>query len=72
MNVLLTGAAGLIGMARRDRLRARGGCVVPVDVTRFGRHDPELRVMPRGALIRTEAIEAIVHCGAISGRGTTG
>ena len=73
MTILLTGAAGLIGMALRDRLRARGDRVVPIDVTRFGRHDPELRVVPlddRAALdelIRAEAIEAIVHCGAISG-----
>ena len=73
MNILLTGAAGLIGMALRDLLRARGDRVVPIDVTRFGRYDPDLRLVlldDRAALdhlIRTEAIEAIVHCGAISG-----
>ena len=73
MTILLTGAAGLIGMALRERLRARGDRVVPIDVTRFGRHDPELRVVPLDdhaaldELIRTEAVEAIVHCGAISG-----
>ena len=73
MNILLTGAAGLIGMALRERLRARGDRVVPIDITHFGRHDPDLRLVPlddRAALddlVAAEAIEAIVHCGAISG-----
>lgn len=73
MTVLLTGAAGLIGMATRALLRARGDPVVPIDVTRFGRDDPDLRLVPlddRAALdhlIRTEAIDSVVHCGAISG-----
>lgn len=73
MNILLTGAAGLIGMALRELLRSRGDHVVPIDITGFGRDDAELRRVPlddRAALdelIRTEAIEAIVHCGAISG-----
>lgn len=73
MNILLTGAAGLIGMALRDLLRARGDHVVSIDVTRFGRHDPDVRLLPLDdrpaldALVRAEAIEAIVHCGAISG-----
>src|SRR3978361_1830524 len=52
MNILLTGAAGLIGMALRDAFRARGDHVAAIDITRFEGHD---------------AVEAIVHCGAISG-----
>src|ERR1700744_3852109 len=73
MNILLTGAAGLIGMALRPLLAARGHKVVPIDITGFGRDDPTLRLMalddrgPLEALIREEAIDAVLHCGAISG-----
>jgi len=73
MNVLLTGAAGLIGMALRPALVARGHRLVPIDVTRFGCDDPELELVgldDRAALdglVRRAGIEAIVHCGAISG-----
>ena len=73
MNVLLTGAAGLIGMALRPMLAARGHKVVAIDITGFGRADPGLRLMPldeRPSLeqvIRVDAIDAIIHCGAISG-----
>jgi UDP-glucuronate 4-epimerase len=73
MNILLTGAAGLIGMALREALGDRGDHVVPTDITRFGRYDPDLRLLflderdSLDALIRDEAIEAVVHCGAISG-----
>ena len=73
MNVLLTGAAGLIGMALRPALAARGHRVTPIDITRFGRDDPELRLVPLDdaaaldALVQEAGIEAVVHCGAISG-----
>lgn len=73
MNVLLTGAAGLIGMAVRPLLERRGHRVIPTDVTDFGLPVPGLRVMPLhhavdlDRLAETEAIDAIVHCGAISG-----
>jgi UDP-glucuronate 4-epimerase len=73
MNVLLTGAAGLIGMALRTLLAERGHKVVPIDITRFDRDDPELRLVrledrgPLEALVRAEAIDSVIHCGAISG-----
>ena len=73
MNVLLTGAAGLIGMALRPLLAARGHQVVPIDITDFGRGDAALRIVPLDdrpaldALVAAEAIDAIIHCGAISG-----
>ena len=73
MNVLLTGAAGLIGMALRPMLARRGHKVVACDITAFGRTDPELRLMPLDdrrrleELIAAEEIDAIIHCGAISG-----
>jgi UDP-glucuronate 4-epimerase len=73
MTVLLTGAAGLVGMAVRSALRAVDQAVVPIDVTDFGRDDPELVVMPLDdrpileSLIRARDIRAIIHCGAISG-----
>jgi len=43
MNVLLTGASGLIGTALRPAPAARGHGVVPVDITDFGRGDHPLR-----------------------------
>src|SRR5258707_7451038 len=73
MKVLLTGAAGLIGMALRPMLARRGHNVVACDITAFGRTDPELRLMPLDErprleeLIVEEEIDAIIHCGAISG-----
>jgi UDP-glucuronate 4-epimerase len=45
MKVLLTGAAGLIGMDLRPMLAKRGHEVVACDITAFGRTDPELRLM---------------------------
>jgi UDP-glucose 4-epimerase len=73
MNVLLTGAAGLIGMALRPLLADHGHKLVPVDITDFGRGDTALIQMslderaPLEALIDEETIDAIIHCGAVSG-----
>ena len=73
MNVLVTGGAGLIGMAARDNLAARGHVVVAIDVTDFGRGDSHLKIVGLAdrpgleTLIEEHRIDAIVHCGAISG-----
>lgn len=73
MNVLVTGGAGLVGMALRKTLAQRGHKVVAIDVTDFGRGDAELYLVPLGdaarieALARQEGVNAIIHCGAISG-----
>lgn len=73
MNVLLTGAAGLIGMALRPSLAERGHTVTAIDVTDFGRGDPGLTIVGLDyrealeALVSAREIDAIVHCGAISG-----
>lgn len=73
MNVLVTGGAGLIGMAVRATLVAAGHRVVAIDVTDFDRPDGDLRIVgldergPLEALVTEEGIEAVVHCGAISG-----
>ena len=73
MRVLVTGGAGLIGMALRPALLKRGHSVAAVDMTNFGRSDPELRLAAFAdfdffeRLADEAGIEAIVHCGAISG-----
>jgi len=73
MNVLVTGGAGLIGMAVRDALAARGHKVTAIDVTDYGRDDKGLillgldRRAPLEALIDDNRADAIVHAGAISG-----
>ena len=73
MNVLLTGAAGLIGMAVRPALESRGHTVVATDVTSFGHDVPGLTIVPLDDIVAFEAlserhaVDAIVHCGAISG-----
>ena len=73
MNVLVTGGAGLIGMAVRPDLAARGHRVTAIDVADFGRHDADLVNLgfddraALDALITARGIDAIVHCGAISG-----
>ena len=73
MNVLVTGGAGLIGMAVRATLVAASHRVVAIDVTDFDRPDGDLRILgldergPLEALVTEEGIEAVVHCGAISG-----
>jgi UDP-glucose 4-epimerase len=73
MRVLVTGGAGLIAMALRPRSTERGHHVVACDATDFGRGDRDLarvRLADGEGLERLAAengIEAIVHCGAISG-----
>lgn len=73
MKVLVTGGAGLIGMALRETLAARGHVVTAIDITDFGRNDPGLSIVALDdrasleMLVTTNSIEAIVHCGAISG-----
>jgi UDP-glucuronate 4-epimerase len=73
MNVLITGGAGLIGMAARDALAARGHNVTAIDITDYGRGDKGLALVgldlrePIDALIEANGVEAIVHAGAISG-----
>jgi len=73
MNILVTGGAGLIGMAVRDMLAARGHKVTAIDITDYGRADKGLTFVgldmrePLEALIEAEGVEAIVHAGAISG-----
>src|SRR5205085_8933086 len=73
MRVLVTGGAGLIGIALRALLRDQGHQVVAIDRTRFGRDDPALQEMALEdahslhALARQHAFDGIAHCGAISG-----
>ena len=73
MNVLVTGGAGLIGMALRETLAKRGHEVTAIDITDFGRNDPGLSIVAlddRAALetlVTANGIDAIIHCGAISG-----
>jgi UDP-glucose 4-epimerase len=73
VRVLLTGGAGLIAMALRPLLAARGHEVTACDATDFGREDRDLVIVRLSdqafleSLVRERAIEAIVHCGAISG-----
>lgn len=73
MKVLVTGGAGLLGMALRHSLPAFGHEVVATDITDFGRDDPGLVRLPLsdiGAieqLVLSHGIEAIVHGGGISG-----
>lgn len=73
MRVLVTGGAGLIGIAVRALLRHHGHEVVAIDRTRFGRDDPALQEMALEdahslhALARQHDFDGIAHCGAISG-----
>ncbi|MDR3495986.1 MAG: NAD-dependent epimerase/dehydratase family protein, partial [Ancalomicrobiaceae bacterium] len=73
MNVLVTGGAGLIGMALRNRLAEAGHGVIAIDITDFDRGDDALIRMPLDdpaqleALVTDRGIDAIIHCGAISG-----
>ncbi|MDB5563290.1 MAG: NAD-dependent epimerase/dehydratase [Hyphomicrobiales bacterium] len=73
MRVLVTGGAGLIGLAARRILAAQGHEVTAVDITDFGRNDSRLILMPLSdyagleRIITERGIEAIVHGGGISG-----
>ena len=73
MNILVTGASGLIGMALREHLSGGSDRVIGTDATNYGREDANLtvaRLEDRSAmekLIRQGAISHIAHCGAISG-----
>jgi UDP-glucuronate 4-epimerase len=73
MNILVTGASGLIGMALREQLSGGSDRVIATDATNYGREDAKLtvaRLEDRSAmekLIRQGAISHIAHCGAISG-----
>jgi UDP-glucuronate 4-epimerase len=73
MNVLVTGGAGLIGMALREALAGKGHMVTAIDVTDFGRGDPGLEIMSitdnaaLADLFARKAFDAVIHCGAISG-----
>lgn len=73
MRVLVTGGAGLIGMALRRRLKKAGHEVVATDLTNFGRDDADLVLLPLAdtkaheRLIAERRIEVIVHGGGVSG-----
>jgi UDP-glucose 4-epimerase len=73
MRVLLTGGAGLIGMALRPLLAARGHQVTAIDGTDYGRGDAGLTLLALAdaagmeRLAAERGIEAIIHCGAVSG-----
>lgn len=73
MKVLITGGAGLVGMALRRHLQAAGHSVLATDITDFSRHDPDLVLADLDDYARLEQmvvegkVEAIVHSGGISG-----
>jgi UDP-glucuronate 4-epimerase len=73
VNVLVTGASGLVGMAVRARLDELGHTVVATDQTQFGRDDPTLRTLSLlnvdglHALAAAQPLDGIVHCAAVSG-----
>jgi UDP-glucuronate 4-epimerase len=73
MNVLVTGGAGLIGMALRAALASKGYLVTAIDVTDFGRRDTGLEIISitdnvaLADLFARKAFDAVIHCGAISG-----
>jgi len=73
MRTLVTGAGGLIGGAVSRRLQTRGHDVTAVDITDHGAPDSNIRLAPLedfdslSEAVGDEALEAVVHCGAISG-----
>mgnify|MGYP002403882160 CR=1 FL=1 len=73
MSILVTGGAGLVGMALRQRLQADRRAVIAADVVDHGRCDSELVLASLtdekalAELFAGRAVEAVVHCGAISG-----
>ncbi|MBB5753053.1 NAD-dependent epimerase/dehydratase family protein [Prosthecomicrobium pneumaticum] len=70
--VLVTGGAGLVGLAVRRALAARGDRALAVDMTDFGRDDPGLVRLSFAQMDALEAhlaagpVDAIVHAGAVS------
>lgn len=73
MSILITGGAGLVGMALRQRLTELGRTIVATDAVSHGRNDPNLIIAQLTdqaaveALFATHDIRAVIHCGAISG-----
>ena len=73
MLTLVTGGAGLIGMALRPLLAERHHAVTACDATDYGRGDKSLLIVPLDdtdaleQIVRSRSIEAIIHCAAISG-----
>lgn len=73
MNILVTGGAGLVGMALRARFSDGPDQAFATDATNYGRNDPGLAIAQledfeaMESLVRQHAITHIVHCGAISG-----
>lgn len=73
MKVLVTGGAGLIGMALREALASKGCTVTAIDITDFGRGDTGLEIVSitddaaLADLFARKAFDAVIHCGAISG-----
>ncbi|MBE7734073.1 NAD-dependent epimerase/dehydratase family protein [Devosia faecipullorum] len=73
MSILITGGAGLVGMALRQRLAQLGRPVVATDAVSHGRDDPDLIIAQLTdqaaveALFANHDITAVIHCGAISG-----
>ena len=63
MTTLVTGGAGLIGMAVRSLLRARNEPVLAVDLTRHGRDDPALHEI---SLEETERLHALAQAEAVT------
>jgi NAD(P)-dependent dehydrogenase (short-subunit alcohol dehydrogenase family) len=61
MNVLVTGGAGLIGMALRGALAARGHSVTAIDVTDFDRGDAKLQIVAFHDRPRPEALIGRCH-----------
>ena len=73
MKVLVTGGAGLIGMALRRLLPTQGHAVVAIDREHYGRDDLALHELDLGdvhglhALAGRHDFDGVAHCGAISG-----
>ena len=61
MRVLVTGGAGLIGIALRALLRDQGHQVVAIDRTRFGRDDPALQEMSLENARSLHALDELEH-----------
>lgn len=73
MSILITGGAGLVGMALRQRLAELGLPILATDAVSHGRNDPDLTIAQLTdqsaveALFATQEITSVIHCGAISG-----